>query len=112
MKPLNMIEERNLTLDLWEVANDFGTTPVSPRVWATRYHSKIKPESAARRWSRFLSRVRRSSWPVAFVEVDGANHGHANDRKATPSKALGIQLWSGARKDLGDVLDAHAGIEA
>ena len=111
----------NLALDLWELADDYGTAPVSATQWCQRHQRKgASMASTMRRWERFKAAIRTSPFPADFVPVicvakkpEGMDDAHRmiSDTYEHLS-GIGIQLPAGAKAELTRILDAHAGVEA
>ena len=107
-------------MDLWEIADDYGTAPVSPEAWVARYRKNTSRVSAMRAWERFKVKIRQSPFPVEFVPAvvtcarpdRGGNTSPFISQTYEAEKALAIQLPRGARAELTKILDAHSGVTA
>ncbi len=104
-----------LTLDLWEITDDYGSEPLSPHEWAKRYKKGVSFESAMRSWERLKARCRQSPYPVEFVPClvrnvvkDRGDTGTAEISNVYWSmKGIAIRLPRGARASLTKILDSQ-----
>lgn len=104
-----------LALDLWEIASDYGTEPVSPSAWCTRHKREGATYAATyRRWDRLKARIRQSPFPVEWVRCEalGSCGPKGGDTpKGIAMNALGIRMHQGALRQLTLILNNEAGIE-
>lgn len=100
-------KERRVALDVWELANQFGSTPISFFMFhAYFYDSEAKIDAVARKWERMKREFKDSPWPVEF-SYDNLSIGYEQSvhRRKAPNRTVVLRIPSGAADTLGKILD-------